>query len=281
MNNLLKWSLENTSTTSPTSPPPAPRTTSLNAEALKVLMGGPSDADLMRESMAAIQSADISLEDKLVAFDNFEQLIESIDNANNMQTLGLWTPLVALLSSEEEELRRMAAWCVGTAVQNNVKAQERVIFFSFFFRGPSIHCPSEQLTSNRAAPRRQWYPAPRKTRSARPQRARPAKSHLCYLERSTKLPTRTRRRSSYLTSEATAEAEAGGGGRGGGRSGGGSGGGSGAAGTGRPQIGGGETGKGRGCRGYGGCGFCDRVFEERGGAGKEGQGQERCGGQVR
>lgn len=132
MNQLLKWSIENSEATrnDPTASndPKASRPSgqSINAEALASLMGGPSDADLMRESMAAIQSPDISLDNKLIAFDNFEQLVETIDNANNMESLGLWTPLVQLLDSEEAELRKMAAWCVGTAVQNNVKAQDRV-----------------------------------------------------------------------------------------------------------------------------------------------------------
>jgi len=81
----------------------------------------------MKQSMAAILSSDITLDNKLIAFDNFEQLIESIDNANNLEPLGLWTPLVELLKNEEGQLRRMAAWCVGTAVQNNEKAQERAL----------------------------------------------------------------------------------------------------------------------------------------------------------
>ena len=123
MNNLLKWSIENSVPSDPDAPPPS-RT--LDTEALKALMGGPSDAELMKESMAAIQSPDITLDDKLIAFDNLEQLIEGIDNANNLESLGLWTPLIHQLSNEEVELRTMAAWCVGTAVQNNIKAQERV-----------------------------------------------------------------------------------------------------------------------------------------------------------
>lgn len=135
MNQLLKWSIENSeaSRTNPTSTtetkaerPDWQSGRPLNPEALKSLMGGPSDADLMKESMAAIQSPDVSLHDKLIAFDNFEQLIETIDNANNMESLGLWTPLVEQLDAEEADMRRMAAWCLGTAVQNNVKAQERV-----------------------------------------------------------------------------------------------------------------------------------------------------------
>lgn len=79
--------------------------------------------------MAAILSIDpeITLEDKLVAFDNFEQLIENLDNANLLAPLSLWTPLLSCLQHQESELRRMAAWCVGTAVQNNEKSQERLL----------------------------------------------------------------------------------------------------------------------------------------------------------
>ena len=125
MNQLLKWSIENSVPSDPNAPPPAPSRT-LDMETLKALMGGPSDAELMKESMAAIQNPDITLENKLIAFDNLEQLIESIDNANNLENLGLWTPLIEQLVNDEAELRTMAAWCVGTAVQNNIKAQERL-----------------------------------------------------------------------------------------------------------------------------------------------------------
>ena len=44
-----------------------------------------------------------------------------------MDALGLWAPLTQLLKSDEPDLRRYAAWCVGTAVQNNVKAQARLL----------------------------------------------------------------------------------------------------------------------------------------------------------
>lgn len=133
MNQLLKWGIENseqpsadpTSTTDPKAERPSGHP--INAEALNSLLGGPSDADLMKQSMAAILSPQIMLDNKLVAFDNFEQLIENLDNANNMEVLGLWAPLVQLLKSDAAELRRYAAWCVGTAVQNNVKAQERLL----------------------------------------------------------------------------------------------------------------------------------------------------------
>ncbi|EGY18110.1 Hsp70 nucleotide exchange factor FES1 like protein [Verticillium longisporum] len=126
LNDLLKWSIANQDIPEGAEAPPgeAPR---LNPEAMAALFGGPSDADLMKDSMAAIHSADVPLDQKLIAFDNFEQLIESLDNANNISALSLWTPLLDCLAHEEAEIRRMAAWCVGTAVQNNAPSQERLL----------------------------------------------------------------------------------------------------------------------------------------------------------
>ncbi|KAK1770603.1 putative hsp70 nucleotide exchange factor fes1 protein [Phialemonium atrogriseum] len=134
MSELLKWSIENTAAANGTAPnegseeAPAPERT-LNREALAALMGGPSDAELMRAAMSVITDTDpsISLENKMIAFDNFEQLIESLDNANNLGPLSLWAPLILLLEHDERDLRRMAAWCVGTAVQNNSPSQERLL----------------------------------------------------------------------------------------------------------------------------------------------------------
>ena len=129
LNSLLKWGVENSaaSANDPEAPPPSSR--GLDPAALAALMGGPSDADLMISSMQAVLSTDpeLSVDDKLVAFDNFEQLIENLDNANNLGPLELWTPLLSCLAHEEKEIRKMAAWCVGTAVQNNEKSQERLL----------------------------------------------------------------------------------------------------------------------------------------------------------
>lgn len=128
LSNLLKWSIENSSPTDPNAPP-SNRSRPLDPDALTKLFGGPSDADLMKAALSTIQSPSslASLDEKLTAFDNFEQLVENIDNANNLAPLGMWTPLIQLLKNEEAEMRRMAAWCVGTAVQNNRDAQERAL----------------------------------------------------------------------------------------------------------------------------------------------------------
>ncbi|RAL07769.1 Hsp70 nucleotide exchange factor FES1 [Aspergillus homomorphus CBS 101889] len=142
MNNLLKWSIQastenraadgdNSSNNNNNAVTPAQPSSNasrgLNPEMLSALFGGPTDADLMKASMEALRSDEVDLENKLIAFDNFEQLIEGIDNANNLEPLGLWTPLVELLQHEEAEMRRMAAWCIGTAVQNNEKAQDKLV----------------------------------------------------------------------------------------------------------------------------------------------------------
>ncbi|GAB1315020.1 hsp70 nucleotide exchange factor fes1 [Madurella fahalii] len=135
LNNLLKWSIENsapstgvTAVDSNTSSGPQEQSTrTLDPEILAALLGGPSEAELMRAAMEVITDPTTDLDNKLIAFDNFEQLIESLDNANNLEPLALWSPLISLLGHEEQELRRMAAWCVGTAVQNNVRSQERLL----------------------------------------------------------------------------------------------------------------------------------------------------------
>ncbi|KAJ5397339.1 Hsp70 nucleotide exchange factor fes1 [Penicillium cosmopolitanum] len=132
MNKLLKWSVQNSqqqnedgSVTAPASAEELQR--NLTPDMINALMGGPSDADLMKAAMEMLHSDETDLENKLIAFDNFEQMIEGIDNANNLEPLGLWTPLVKLLQHEDADMRRMAAWCIGTAVQNNQTAQDKLI----------------------------------------------------------------------------------------------------------------------------------------------------------
>ena len=129
MNELLKWSVENSTATAADPNAPPPQTRALPADAMNVLFGGPSDADLMKASIYAVQSTDpeVTIEDKVIAFDNFEQLIENLDNANNIEVLELWKPLLEFLGHEEKEIRKMAAWCVGTAVQNNEKSQKSML----------------------------------------------------------------------------------------------------------------------------------------------------------
>jgi hsp70-interacting protein len=120
----LKWGIENSSASAT---PGGPRT-ALDQEALMALFGGKqkSDADYMIENMHVILNKEHTIENRLQAFDNFEQLIENLDNANNLESLKLWTPLVGTLEDEDSRIRCFAAWCCSTAVQNNIRTQERV-----------------------------------------------------------------------------------------------------------------------------------------------------------
>lgn len=136
LNELLKWGIENSAPADGSTPAAptagagdgAPRS-NLTPEIIAALMGGPSDADLMLAAVSNIMSPDpeITHESKLIAFDNLEQLIESLDNANLLAKLGLWTPLIELLGHDDPEFRLMAAWVIGTAVQNNEPCQERLV----------------------------------------------------------------------------------------------------------------------------------------------------------
>ena len=151
---LLKWGIENstphqprgggeadvaadptTVTTETTDTTEASRTADVGARTgtrtldpalIEALLGGPSDADLMRAAIETITDPDpqITHETRLTAFDNFELLVESIDNANNLAALNLWAPLLSCLAHPDADIRRMAAWSVGTAVQNNERCQD-------------------------------------------------------------------------------------------------------------------------------------------------------------
>ncbi|CAG8929270.1 unnamed protein product [Penicillium salamii] len=135
MNKLLKWSVTNSQASAGadgegSAPNATEAAKTMTPEMLSRLFGGPSDADLMRAAIEVVNDPETDLENKLIAFDNFEQLIEGIDNANNLEPMGLWTPLVQLLKHEETEIRRYAAWAIGTAVQNNPKAQDKLVLLN-------------------------------------------------------------------------------------------------------------------------------------------------------
>lgn len=92
---------------------------------LNQLFGGPDEVALMKESIAVAHNPKVETKDKEIALDNFEMLIENMDNANNIENLGLWHPIVDLLKNEvPDDLRIIVCGIIGTAVQNNPKSQE-------------------------------------------------------------------------------------------------------------------------------------------------------------
>lgn len=121
MEKLLHWSIANSQGDQQT----RERVGQPDPKLLEQLFGtGPDEPTLMKQAMTVIRNPEAELENKLVAFDNFEMLIENMDNANNIENLGLWDPLLTQLESPESELRAGALSCVGTASQNNDKTQD-------------------------------------------------------------------------------------------------------------------------------------------------------------
>ncbi|KAM0754528.1 ARM repeat-containing protein [Meredithblackwellia eburnea MCA 4105] len=135
---LLRWGIENSA---PGSLIPlhedikAGRRPDLNTDVLKAMMGT-TDADRMRECVMVIegkwvdrdgngvQNKDVTRDDKLRAWDDLEMLVEDLDNANDLRSLGLWKPIASHLTDDDEEVVLRACWVCGTAVQNNPKSLE-------------------------------------------------------------------------------------------------------------------------------------------------------------
>lgn len=140
LNTLLKWGIEN-SDASKDSGADAPKT-KVTSEALAALMNMghvKSQADMMLEQMALVEDENIDIETRCDAFENFSELVEQIDNANNMPAItpvkdkpaspenpDMWTRLLGHLQNTEDRLRMWAAASCSAAVQNNIKSQERV-----------------------------------------------------------------------------------------------------------------------------------------------------------
>ncbi|CAR23698.1 Hsp70 nucleotide exchange factor FES1 [Lachancea thermotolerans CBS 6340] len=89
--------------------------------------GGPDETELMKQAVTVASNPEATLDAKLVALDNFEMLIENLDNANNIENLKLWEPLIKLISDPESEIRANVLSIVGTAVQNNEKSQDNFL----------------------------------------------------------------------------------------------------------------------------------------------------------
>ncbi|EPQ31402.1 uncharacterized protein PFL1_00737 [Pseudozyma flocculosa PF-1] len=136
---LLKWGLQHTpdngvdgsaSVAQISADIEAGRRPDLSDPRLYEAIMGKSEAQMMQEELAVALDATRPLDDRCTALDNFEMLIETIDNANNITSMKMWTPLVELLSASEPRIQTAAAWIVGTAVQNNDKGQVAILAFS-------------------------------------------------------------------------------------------------------------------------------------------------------
>lgn len=115
---LLAWSIENKSNECNTL---TQKHENIDTKWLDIIMGKP-EAVRMKEIIEEIdESKDSS---RLISlFDELEMLVESLDNANDLASMKLWPKLLKQLKSSEPNVRKYAAWVIGTATQNNEKSQ--------------------------------------------------------------------------------------------------------------------------------------------------------------
>ncbi|RHZ56057.1 hypothetical protein Glove_406g48 [Diversispora epigaea] len=131
---LLQWAIENANRAPSNNeeggegnpPPPPLNPSNIDPGILQYIMGK-SDAEQIREAIAVISNPNETLENKEIAFDNLEMLVEQIDNAINIEKMNLWPQIISFLSFSEVSLRKYAIWVCGTAVQNNPQAQKAFV----------------------------------------------------------------------------------------------------------------------------------------------------------
>ncbi|KAF8313308.1 nucleotide exchange factor Fes1-domain-containing protein [Cantharellus anzutake] len=100
MESLLRWGLTHSD---PQGPPPSVQPgQKIDPGIIDVILGKP-DAVQMKENLAVATDESRSLDDRLTALDNFEMLIESIDNANNLTPLKMWDTLIAIQNNSKAQ----------------------------------------------------------------------------------------------------------------------------------------------------------------------------------
>jgi len=103
---------------------------------------------LMKEALEVALDEKQSDDTRIQALDDFEMLVENIDNANDLLKLKMWDPLHLLLTSPKssEDIKMQTLWVIGTAVQNNPSAQNAYLSLSpiptiLSFLTPSVESP--------------------------------------------------------------------------------------------------------------------------------------------
>ncbi|OBA19119.1 Fes1-domain-containing protein [Metschnikowia bicuspidata var. bicuspidata NRRL YB-4993] len=87
------------------------------------LFGGPDEPTLMKQSMMVASNPEATDEDKEIALENFEMLIENLDNANNIENMRLWPAVIDQLHSENQTFQVLSASIIAIATQNNTPSQ--------------------------------------------------------------------------------------------------------------------------------------------------------------
>ncbi|KAG8760184.1 hsp70 nucleotide exchange factor fes1 [Serendipita sp. 396] len=128
MESLLRWGIEHSGNPdgSTANQQPPRDISKLDPGIIDLILGKP-DPVQMKEALAIALDEKTEEDVRVTALDNFEMLIEQIDNANNITSMKMWEPLLSLLDTPSESIRLQTLWILGTAVQNNPKAQEALL----------------------------------------------------------------------------------------------------------------------------------------------------------
>ncbi|EGG00066.1 uncharacterized protein MELLADRAFT_79345 [Melampsora larici-populina 98AG31] len=156
LNDLLHWAVENTTTNpNPTSPEPTSITAHpndpqgpfeinfrpnletnsntsvvLKQEPIKKLdtsildtILGRTDAIRIKELINVFENLEVQIEERIQAGEGLEELVQDLDNANDLEVLGVWPKLIKLLEEPNDQIQFYTCWIIGTSVQNNPKSQ--------------------------------------------------------------------------------------------------------------------------------------------------------------
>ncbi|KAH9813587.1 armadillo-type protein [Melampsora americana] len=144
LNDLLHWAVENTNT-NPSTTSIAPHSneneststsnsnTSIirsNQETNKKLdtkfldqILGRSDSIQIQEYIEIFENSSLELDQRIQAGEGLEDLVQDLDNANDLEVLGVWPKLIKLLEEPNDLIQFHTCWIIGTSVQNNPKSQ--------------------------------------------------------------------------------------------------------------------------------------------------------------
>ncbi|PKI71556.1 hypothetical protein CRG98_008073 [Punica granatum] len=89
----------------------------------------PSDAQLMQIAIDDLNNSSVSVEDRQRALQELLILVEPIDNANDLNKIGGLAVVIRELNHPEPEIRKLSAWVIGKASQNNPLVQKQVLEF--------------------------------------------------------------------------------------------------------------------------------------------------------
>lgn len=87
----------------------------------------PSDAELMHMAIDDLNNSSSSLEDRQRALQELLILVEPLDNANDLNKLGGLAIVIQELDHPDHDIRRLSAWVLGKACQNNAAVQKQIL----------------------------------------------------------------------------------------------------------------------------------------------------------